>query len=493
MREQRKLRRSILASCLLGGCGLLLGSLVFIWLNSPSQSSLNDIIDNSAQPVQELPSTRSVTTTVVDSNSIQVELQSVQVFPIGSVEEACGLHKFPTGTVEAFKEENYTPDSVEYVALENASCFEAVEGYIHSFNPYLFLWPEFMSYYAAHPLSLIVLDEPLTFERIFADPVGDLHLVQDALSRPECVLPPSKTNWDLKDSCHAKALTNLALINRLCYRPYNPGRPENYPFLDFTSSELDDYQKKYADGGYTRGRAERWDYNRAGTVRIAYQKPSPEQNRYMWKQRLADAWLHEKCELLDSTLEFTPEQYPILYETVMSFESTAERKDRILRKLDVKNVREHLIELAARLGDEAAGLTQGRQMDDYEDGYQFGRLAQFLPSSEWEDFARKHEPSVENFLPKFKVLITIQNHTDYQLNWEFVARHLCKLRIERAYSAYDLKHRRSCQSVITEIRQTLHSAVEDGQYDSVFIQFQEELNDILDRLEQKAIEQDLWD
>lgn len=76
---------------------------------------------------------------------------------------------------------------------------------------------------------------------------------------------------------------------------------------------------------------------------------------------------------------------------------------------------------------------------------------------------------------------------------EFVARHLCKLRIERAYSAYDLKHRRSCQSVITEIRQTLHSAVEDGQYDSVFIQFQEELNDILDRLEQKAIEQDLWD
>jgi len=232
----------------------------------------------------------------------------------------------------------------------------------------------------------------------------------------------------------------------------------------------------------------------AGTARLAYREPSPEQNRYMWKQRLADAWLYEKCEQLDSQLEFTPEQYPILYETVMSFETTAERKDRILRKLHVKNVREHLIELAARLGDEAAGLTQGRQMDDYEDGYQFGRLAQFLPSSEWEDFARKHEPSVENFLPKFKILITIQNHTDYQLNWEFVARHLCKLRIEEgAYSAYDLERRRSCQSVITEIRQTLHSAVEAGQIDAVFIQLQEEINDIMDRLEQEAIEQDLWD
>ncbi|MYF53117.1 MAG: hypothetical protein F4166_04750 [Gammaproteobacteria bacterium] len=500
MSEHRRLSRNILVTCLLGGCGLLLGSLVFIWLNSPSQSSLNYITDNSPQSVQELPSTPSVTTTAVDSDSDQVASLPLVDFRIGSVEEACGMHEFPSPRLRPFDADEFTSDSVEYIALENLTCWEAIENHINSLNPYLFLLPETNPAETAHPLSLIVLDEPLTFERIFADPVGDLFLAQDTLSRPECLLSPSTTNWDLKDSCHAEALTNFALINQLCYRPYNPGRPENNPFIDYTSSEIDDYERNYGSSGDSFGssyRALRWNHKGIGKRErmLYYRQPvyhirTPEQALSVWKQRLADAWVYQKCGQLDSQLDFTPDRYPILYEAAMSFESTAERKERILRKLNVKNVREHLIELAARLGGEAAGLTTGEHLK-YEDGYQFGRLAQSIHSSQWEIFASKEKPSAASFLFKFEVLSTIQNHTEYQLNWEFVAHHLCN---PPSVTWNYLEDRRSCQSVIVELRQLLTNAtVHVHSVDSVFAHKLAELNDVIDKFEHVAIELDLYD
>ncbi|MDE0644699.1 MAG: hypothetical protein OXH84_00465 [Gammaproteobacteria bacterium] len=46
--------------------------------------------------------------------------------------------------------------------------------------------------------AFVVIENPLTFERIFTDPVGDLARVQDALSRSECKLgPDAESNWKL--------------------------------------------------------------------------------------------------------------------------------------------------------------------------------------------------------------------------------------------------------------------------------------------------------
>lgn len=488
------------------GSSLFLGSLVFIWLYSPSLNSPSNIVVLESSPrVQESPPSDILLSAVeVDAVTDQVEPLPLLDFPIGSVEEACGMHEIPIDGLSRFSKYEFTSDTMTYLALENSTCWAAMEKYIHTQNPYLFLETEANPSVPAPPLALIVLDEPLTFQRIFADPMRDFFLVQDALSRPECSLPPTETNWDLKDSCHADSLTNFALVNRLCYRPYNPGRPESDILNDYTMSEIEDYERRYVPppiGNYKplplSNRWKRWNYDGLDKARRSeYIEPSPKQALSTYKQRLADAWIFKKCGQLDAQLEFTPDRYPQLYETAMSYESTAERKNRFLRQLDVKNVREHLIELAARSGDEAAGLSKGGYLM-YEDGYQFGRLAQSLPSSEWEVFAWKDTLSVASFLAKFKVLVKIQRRTDYQLNWEFISRHLC----EPPQTSWNgiitpskyMVESRSCQSVISELRQLIPQASKSQQRSDSVNRLRGELHDIMDKFEQVTVDLDLYD
>lgn len=511
MREHRGLSRKTSVFYWLVGSSLFLGSLVFIWLYSPSLNSPRNIVELESSPrVQESPPSDILLSAVeVDAVSDQVEALHPLDFPIGSVEEACGMHEIPIDGLGRFSRFDFTSDSVEYLALENSTCWAAMEKYIHTQNPYLFLDTEANPAVPTSPLALIGLDEPLTFQRIFADPMGDFFLVQDALSRPECLLSPTEANWDLKDSCHADSLTNFALINRLCFDPYDPGRPESDILNDYTMSEIEDYERRYLRqpvnplpvGNYKpvppQNRQKRWNYDGLGKARRSrYSEPSPEQAVSTYKQRLADAWIFKKCGQLDAQLEFTPERHLQLYEAAMSFESNAERKKRFLRQLDVKNVREHLIELAARLGDEAAGLSKGGYLM-YEDGYQFGRLAQSLTSSEWEVFAWKDTPSVAGFLAKFKVLVKIQRRTDYQLNWEFISRHLC----EPPQPSWNgiitpskyMVESRSCQSVISELRQLIPRPTEPQQQSDSVNRLRGELHDIMDKIEQVTVDLDLYD
>ena len=494
------------------GSSLFLGSLVFILLYSPSLNSPRNIVELESSPrVQESPPSDILLSAVeVDAVTDKVQPLPLLDFPIGSVEEACGMHEIPIDGLSRFSKYEFTSDSVEYLALENSTCWAAMEKYIHSQNPYLFLETEANHSRPAPPLALIALDEPLTFQRIFADPMGDFFLVQDALSRPECLLPPTETKWDLKDSCHADSLTNFAFINRLCYDPYDPGRPESDILNDYTMNEIEDYERRYLRqpldpptiGNYIprppQNRQKRWNYDGLDKARRSrYNKPSPEQAVSTYKQRLADAWIFKKCGQLDAQLELTPERYPQLYEAAMSFESTAERKKRFLRQLDVKNVREHLIELAARLGDEAAGLSKGGYLM-YENGYQFGRLGQSLPN--WELFGYKSTPSVEGFIERFKDLVNIQRHTEYQLNWEFIARHLCELPPPSwnttgivMSSNYMVRTPRSCQSVIAELRQLIPRPTEPQQQSDSVARIRGEVHDIMDKLEQATVDLDLYD
>ena len=82
--------------------------------------------------------------------------------------------------------------------------------------------------------------------------------VQDAMSRPECLLKDDERNWELKETCHADAFLNYALVNHFCFDQHAQRR--SWPA--FFGPDDD---------------------------------PAPEQNRFMWKQALEDAWMKEKC------------------------------------------------------------------------------------------------------------------------------------------------------------------------------------------------------
>ena len=59
----------------------------------------------------------------------------------------------------------------------------------------------------------------------------------------------------------------------------------------------------------------------------------------MWKQDLEDAWVRDRCEQLDSTLELT-EHHSELYELVISLRDPAEQWSTVLaQKIDSRVMR----------------------------------------------------------------------------------------------------------------------------------------------------------
>ena len=356
-------------------------------------------------------------------------------FPPGSVEEECGLNDFPPyhlrgsrGTNSPFNAEG------EWVALESEECRTALENHISGINPYL--WGATNE---SRPFAFVKLESPLTFERIFADPTGDLVRVQDALSRPECLLKQgTETNWELKESCHADAFLNYALINRYCF-----------------------------DGGIR---------SRSRTVYWKEENLTWEQDRFLWKQALEDAWVKRKCEELDPTLELQEYQT----ELAEAFMTMADAKMLLsMTESEIVARKEYLddaigepghlvsvffyptiIELAARLGDDAAGLVQPVRMTVgvllYRDeGYKYGRFAELLNSPAWMELSVKKAPSTERFLQTFQMLARVDTRKLIKFDWEWVAQHLCtppyyKDWRETAPEEPSEPHQ-SCRAIINEI------------------------------------------
>ncbi|MXZ55769.1 MAG: hypothetical protein F4077_11175 [Gammaproteobacteria bacterium] len=359
-------------------------------------------------------------------------------FPIGSIEEACGLNDFPPRVGYYDYEDHETiawtnnPFNAEgdWLALESEECREALEKHLNTVNPYLWgATPRNL------PFAFVVLENPLTFERIFADPSGDLHRIQDALSRSECLLEQgTEINWDLKESCNADAFLNYAMINRFCF----------------------------AEGTRNRSQSMFW----------AEDDPTPEQDRFMWRQELEEAWIESKCEELDSTLELT-EHHSELYQLVMSLRDPtkpwanaltfAKQKDPNVKSNEWAT--EVLIELAARLGDDSAGLTQrfvtrGPAKHSYwEEGHKYGRFADLITSEAWREFASKKKPNADRFLQSFQMLAMVDSQRadpleEVQFDWEWVVRHLCSPPDDESeWQEEENSELQSCQEVVHEIRQ----------------------------------------
>ena len=336
-------------------------------------------------------------------------------FPFGSVEEACGLSELPS-----YWEDDEFLDNDSPQALESDECRAALETHMNALNPYLWSYTT----EEAPSFAFVVLEEPLTFERIFADPAGDLARVQDALSRPECLLTGDETNWELKESCSADAFMNYAMFNRYCY------------------------------SGGIRPRE------------VYVENPTLVQSVTEWKHELAESWIEEKCDMFAPELWLTADRYPELTEWLWSLADPEERDltEAVYGRRSMLSA--NLIEYAARLGDDAAGITQPVSRLNIESGAGYGRFSWLLDSEDWYEFARrKQEPSAEHFRHTFKMLALASARRpdprdEIKFDWEWVARHLCEPPYYNEYERYhhevsgEIPVPKSCQEIVHELRQS---------------------------------------
>ena len=196
------------------GIGLIALGIWSIYLPTPSNSNplpSQDSNISNAIKANESASLPNKTEPLVATNT---DSTPTLTSTIGSVEEACELHElFPYwdwdryGHNSSIKVDPLTP------LLESEHCRTALETHVDAINPYRWGRTNFDLQF-----EVVVLDNPLTFERIFADPIGDFARVQDAMSQAECLLEQgTRIDHELKESCNADALMNYALLNRFCY------------------------------------------------------------------------------------------------------------------------------------------------------------------------------------------------------------------------------------------------------------------------------------
>ena len=439
-----------------GGVGLVFVSVAMLVLMNPNEPREDE---SSSFVGEHEPSAIVPSLSPTGSESlVQTVLEGVPLpaldYSLSSVEDACGFSELPTYWIDGTFQRNTDHPQTKF--LESEECRIALETYMNTVNPQHFLLNDPISVSLA---EFVALENPLTFERLFENPADDLARMQDALSRPECLLEPAETNWDLKETCHADAFFNFALVNLFCF---NGGIENRIPSVG--SWEL------------------------SFTPELAL-----EQDRTLWKQDLEDEWVLGQCEELDPWLELAPDRYPELHALVMPEREPNSRKGFL----------ELVLELSARFGSDLAGLTQQvaspyTYRNDWQFNsvaYEFGRFSHLKESGVWRRFSVKHPPKTDRFLDTFQMLAILgarkpDPHDVIEFDWELVARHLCERPFPTIYKliqysplmlppAEENVEHLSCKEVVHELRQqNTH--------------FQP-LLDVLDRFEQVALKLDIYD
>ena len=261
----------------------------------------------------------------------------------------------------------------------------------------------------------------MTFERIFKDPKSDLARVQETLARPECQLgEKGEKNRNLNKTCHADAIHNAALVMYFCY-----------------------YEG-------TRVNEEDW---------APVPQDSPERDHTMWIHALEYHWVKEKCESLDPKPDPLSPSYTKLHQQIEQLIDHNEESG--YYEADVE-----LLKLAARLGDQAAGLTSIVSSE--------GRFSAWFSRS-WFDPANlstKHPPSIarlRHFISLFAGKTT-EDWKSFVVDYEALVRHLCTppysditdhpsfARIRQTSPIEPHLEPPSCREIVAELRQELHDS-----------------------------------
>jgi len=412
-----------------GGIGLLV-LVVFIFFNTPRSISKESSVAPTAQPfIATAPSIAEV------SNSPTAETTGIRLpavdYPPGSVGQACSVNDFPSsvGYFDLDSEtrlnlENSPYDSNGEMKPLAEECLMALERHIYPLNPYL--WSQWRKERNSDENYLVFafvnIDNPLTFERLFTDPVTDLARVKDALARPECQLgQDASPNWNLNETCHADAILNYALVMRFC-------------FADFPN-----------DGVSTRNSQPYWKED----------NPTPEQDRSNWIETLESYWIREKCKTLDPNLDLQAPLHADLRKQIQALLS-----DESLNA--DKSLNATLIDLAARLGDPNAGLTHPssvmrlRLIKYSEEGYKYGPLAGWFTNVfKPTDLFLKHPPSVD----RMRYLISLFGKNLFasdgkliNFDHEALVQHLCTPPYYYR-SPKDPPEPPSCREIINKLRE----------------------------------------
>ncbi|MCY3626923.1 MAG: hypothetical protein OXG88_04710 [Gammaproteobacteria bacterium] len=427
---------------------IVLGVVGFLWFqrSTSEESTVVPTTPNlitTTSSAAEIPSSTSAELVVPRLNPV--------LYPPGSVGEACEVNDFPPfrwyrnlnwDTAHRLKKNHRT-------AMENERCRTTLERHVGTINPYL--WGKENETSGTHSaFAFVVIDNPLTFERIFADPTGDLARVQEALARPECQLgPDAESNWQLNKTCHADAILNYALLTRFCYE-------EEYYNLIVASDTNGVSNGNRISVNNTNGVSNR--------TRQYYQEEdnlTPEQDRSMWIQQLEGDWVREKCKTLDPNLALRSPVHTELRKQIHSFQPD-------------KSLNATLIDLAARLGDPTAELTYpfsvGRMIPTRygEEGYKYGPFAGWFTNMfEPNELFIKHPPSVERLrqlVPLFAKNIGGDDGRLIKFDHEALVQYLCAPPYYTSpwVNKNTAPEPPSCRTVINELRQELlHPSVLD--------------------------------
>ena len=360
--------------------------------------------------------------------------------------EICGLSDFPT-ELEAAK-----TFVQEFVISEE--CLSALELHTLKTNPFernglaiVKNIPEF---------SLVILDNPMTYERIFEDPAEDLQRISEALSLPDCEWETVFWKKGLKEVCHAEAFTNYATFYHACFD---------------LAGERSKQAKTY--------------FHLEHYYIFEAQEPEPDNITDMWQGYLEYRWVEEKCKEFGSEVALNAENYPREFKTLRrhseSLLSSFERQKLLLERaknplfslpFNEYDLISILLNFGAELGDEAAGLALlGR-----------GVFADKLHNSKWTELKNERTLSTERLRESLWFALGLERR-GVKLNWDWLVRHICSSQ-PAAESDNSATEPENCRAAINDLYTKRASSGHDRE-DPLLV--------ALDRFQRIAIELDVYE
>lgn len=350
---------------------LILLALILVWVNRSTRNSPLPHQTDLGRIEEKVPTPITIEDEGGDPDKSLVEYTAPNTE--SSVWEICGLHDFPLDQQSAAA-------FIEDLVLSK-ECEDALASLVLSTNPFTMFqkskypWSQSARGYTGNEFSLVVLDNPMTYERVFSDPVGDFERIMDALSREECRrVNQSEVNSEIADSCHADAFTNFAVFFNDCHQ---------------RSAE-----KHFA----------RWQHSL---------------KKATWQDYLANRWVDSKREEFDSVFELSTDSLQEQWESLLKRLGNHSNPDsvRIRSRLVSNSIYPgDFLMIGASLGDEAASLT-------YQ-GLHVGPFVRFLAMGPWQDLSQKKALSKDRLYQAFHFVLFLEDmEVDIDLDW-FV-KHLC--------------------------------------------------------------------
>ena len=267
-------------------------------------------------------------------------------------------------------------------------------------------------------MEWINFNSPLTYRRIFSDPVQDRERVVEALSNPNCNLTDEDDiRWDFYDECHADAFVNLFHFTRKCLDPNS-------------------YDNLYSQW---------FSIERRWIKENTLEDERDQRTRQLWEKVLETHWVVKECERFNvEEILIDPKRDQDILNKLRSAGKVLQVNDQI--SLDYE-IRQSLQALAARFGDEWAVVTHHGSA-----AWRVFRAEQ-LPWIQTNQVLFRRDATRESKLLAGVQIALELAESELEFDWDFLVTHICT----------DQKHTdaTSCQTAINELYYSLDSLEQD--------------------------------